>query len=152
VRPAPASGAQLAGLGRRFLSLVYEALLAAAVVLAGSLPFVMLAHDAGSITRPLFQLYLVTLTGAYFTWQWRRGGRTLAMKTWRLKIVTRAGASLTWGHAVKRYLYALAGTLALGAGFLWAIVDREGLFLHDRLTGTRIIKDEVESRKSEGKP
>jgi uncharacterized RDD family membrane protein YckC len=135
----PESEAPLAGLGRRLLSLSYEALLAAAVVLAGSLPFVIAAHGAGTIARPLFQLYLVALIGAYFTWQWRRGGRTLAMKTWRLRLVTRAGGVLGWDHAVKRYLYALAGTLALGAGFLWALLDRDGMFLHDRLAGTKII-------------
>jgi uncharacterized RDD family membrane protein YckC len=135
----PESEAPLAGLGRRLLSLTYEALLAAAVALAGSLPFVIAAHGAGTIARPLFQLYLVVLIGAYFTWQWRRGGRTLAMKTWRLRLVTRAGGALGWDHAVKRYLYALAGTLALGAGFLWALLDRDRMFLHDRLAGTKII-------------
>jgi uncharacterized RDD family membrane protein YckC len=129
----------LAGLGRRSLSLVYEVLLVAAVVLVGSFPFVMMAQGAGTLARPLFQLYLVALTGAYFTWQWQRGGRTLAMKTWRLKLVTREGGELAWDHAVKRYCYALAGTLAAGSGFLWALLDRERLFLHDRLAGTRII-------------
>jgi uncharacterized RDD family membrane protein YckC len=142
----------LAGLGRRLLSLAYEALLVAAVVLAGSFPFVMTAHGAGAIARPLFQLYLIALTGAYFTSQWRRGGRTLAMKTWRLKLVTREGGELAWSHAVKRYFCALAGTLALGVGFVWALFDRDRLFLHDRLAGTRIIKAEVERRKSEGNP
>lgn len=147
MRPPNERGAPLA---RRALSLLYESLLLAAVVLAGALPFVVAAHGADPIhARPLFQLYLVGLTGAYFAWQWKRGC-TLAMRTWRLKLVTRAGDALTWRHAVKRYLYAVAGTLALGTGFLWAIVDREGLFLHDRLAGTRIIKAEVESRKSEG--
>jgi uncharacterized RDD family membrane protein YckC len=139
VRPPRESEAPLAGLGRRLLSLTYEALLVTAVVLAGSLPFVMFAHGAGSIARPLFQLYLVALIGAYFTWQWRRGGRTLAMKTWRLKLVTRDGGEIGWVDAVTRYLYALGGTLTLGAGFLWALLDREGLFLHDRLAGTKII-------------
>jgi uncharacterized RDD family membrane protein YckC len=129
----------LAGLGRRSLSLVYEGLLLAAVVLAASFPFVVMTQGAGALARPLFQLYLVALAGAYFAWQWRRGGRTLAMKTWRLKLVTREGGELAWGHALKRYCYALAGTLALGTGFLWALLDREGLFLHDRLAGTRII-------------
>jgi uncharacterized RDD family membrane protein YckC len=139
-------GERGAPLARRALSLIYEALLLAAVVLAGSLPFVAISHGGNPVlVRPLFQLYLAALAGLYFTWQWRRGGRTLAMKTWRLKIVTRAGAPLTWGHAVKRYLYSLAGTLALGAGFLWALVDREGLFLHDRLAGTKIVKDEATS-------
>jgi uncharacterized RDD family membrane protein YckC len=129
----------LAGLGRRALSLGYEALLLAAVVLAGSFPFVAMTQGAGVLARPLLQLYLVALAGAYFTWQWRHGGRTLAMKTWRLKLVTREGGELAWRHALKRYCYSLAGTLALGGGFLWALFDREGLFLHDRLAGTRII-------------
>lgn len=141
----------LAGLGRRSLSLLYEALLVAAVVLVGSFPFVMIAQGADAPSRLLFQLYLVALTGAYFTWQWRRDGRTLAMKTWRLRLVTRGGGELAWSHALKRYGYALAGTLALGTGFLWALLDREGLFLHDRLAGTLIIREEVESRKTDGK-
>jgi uncharacterized RDD family membrane protein YckC len=135
--PPPALPATLA---RRALALVYETLLLTAVVFLGSLPFVMLAHDAGrEIARPLFQLYLAALTGLYFAWQWRGGGQTLAMKTWRMRLVTRAGAPLTWGHALKRFAFALPGTLLFGAGFLWALVDREGLFLHDRLAGTRIV-------------
>jgi len=35
-----------------------------------------------------------------------------------------------------------AGCLLAGAGFLWALVDREGLFLHDRLAGTKIVRIE----------
>lgn len=132
-------GGPPAGLARRALSLAYEALLLAAVVLAGAVAFVIVAQGAGA--RPVFQLYLVLLIGAYFTWQWRRGGRTLAMRAWRLRLVTSAGGDLGWGHALRRYGYALAGTLFLGAGFLWALVDREGLFLHDRLAGTRIIDE-----------
>jgi uncharacterized RDD family membrane protein YckC len=152
MRPPDATGAPAAGLLRRSLALAYEALLLAALLLAGSLPFVMLAYgmDRG-FPRPLFQLYLVALTGVYFTWQWRHGGRTLPMKTWRLRLVTRNGESLEWRHALKRYLIALPGTLLLGAGFLWALVDREGLFLHDRLAGTKIIQEEGESRNEKGK-
>ena len=143
MRPPAETGAPAAGLLRRSLALVYEALLLAALLLAGSLPFVMLAYgmDRGFV-RPLFQLYLVALTGVYFTWQWRRG-RTLPMKTWRLRLVTRSGEPLGWKHALKRFLIALPGTLLLGAGFLWALVDREGLFLHDRLAGTKIVRDDL---------
>jgi hypothetical protein len=32
--------------------------------------------------------------------------------------------------------------MALGAGFAWAVVDRDHQFLHDRLAGTRIVNDE----------
>jgi len=45
-------------------------------------------------------------------------------------------------HAVNRYLFALAGCLLAGTGFLWALVDREGLFPHDRLAGTKIVRSE----------
>jgi uncharacterized RDD family membrane protein YckC len=87
----------------------------------------------------LFQIYLIVVAGAYFVWQWRRGGQTLPMKTWRLRVVTRAGTPLGLKHALFRFVFALAGCAAAGAGFLWAFVDREGLFLHDRLAGTRVI-------------
>ena len=140
--PAGNSGAQPAALTRRAAALFYESLLLLAVLFIGALPFVMLAHDTqDGVTRLLFQAYLVVLTGAYFTWQWRRG-RTLPMKTWRLRIVTRDGAPLPWRQAWARFLVALPGTLLLGAGFLWALVDREGLFLHDRIAGTTIVRDE----------
>ena len=97
--------------------------------------------DAARRARPVTwtAVSVVALTGFYFPWQWRRGGQTLAMKTWRMRLVTRAGAPLTWGHALRRFAFALPGTLLFGAGFLWALVDREGLFLHDRLAGTRIV-------------
>ena len=135
--------APAATLGRRTLALVYEALLLIALVFIGSVPFVMLTHDLDrAIERPLFQLYLVLLMGVYFVWQWRHGGQTLALKTWRLRVVTREGAQLRWADALRRYAYALPGVLLLGAGFLWALLDRERLFLHDRLAGTRIVASE----------
>ena len=129
-----------APLARRLLSLVYEILLLAALLMIGALPFVLLARDFDhGLARPLFQLYLLPLAGAYFTWQWLRGGQTLPMKTWRLKLVTRDGGALTPAHALRRFLFCVPGAAALGAGFFWALLDRDGQFLHDRLAGTRII-------------
>ena len=51
----------------------------------------------------------LALAGAYFIWQWPRGGRTLPMKTWRLKRVTREGGALTLRHALARFVFALGG-------------------------------------------
>ena len=142
MRPPDDNGAPPASLARRALALIYEALLLTALLLAGAFPFVMLTQELGrDLGRPLFQLYLVAITGAYFIWQWLRG-RTLAMKTWRLRLVTCNGMPLTWKHASQRFVFALPGTLLLGAGFLWALVDREKLFLHDRLAGTKIVRCE----------
>jgi uncharacterized RDD family membrane protein YckC len=135
-----AGAASSAGLARRGLALCYEALLLLALLLAGALPFALVAGAMDRIAaRPLFQLYLVALTALYFVWQWRHGGQTLAMRAWRIRVVTRQGAPLDWSHAARRYLFALCGTFLVGAGFLWALVDRERLFLHDRLAGTKIV-------------
>jgi len=136
-------GATSAGLARRALALIYEALLLVALIFLSSLPFVMIAHEADrAAARPLFQLYLLTVAAAYFVWQWRGGGQTLAMKTWRLRLVTRENAPLPLRHAAIRFVFAVPGALLLGGGFLWALVDREGLFLHDRLAGTKIVRSE----------
>jgi uncharacterized RDD family membrane protein YckC len=62
------------------------------------------------------------------------------MKTWRLTLVSRDGGPITWRQAGLRYVIALAGATAVGSGFLWAVFDREGLFLHDRIAGTRIVR------------
>jgi len=52
------------------------------------------------------------------------------------------GAPLALRHALSRFQFAAAGSLLAGAGFLWALVDREGLFLHDRPAGTKIVNSE----------
>lgn len=125
------------------LALIYETLLLLALIFLSSLPFVMIAHEADrAAARPLFQLYLLTVAAAYFVWQWRGGGQTLALKTWRMRLVTRDSAPLSLRHAAVRFVFAVPGALLLGGGFLWALVDREGLFLHDRLAGTRIIMND----------
>lgn len=125
------------------MSLAYETLLLAAVLFAGTLPVLILMQHAGAaLTRPLLQLYLPLLCGAYFVWQWLHGGQTLPMKTWHLRLVTHSGAPLTLRHCMYRYIFVLPGLGLFGAGFLWALIDRERQFLHDRLAGTRIVNDE----------
>lgn len=130
-------------LARRGLALIYEALLLVAVLFAGALPFLVLTrHLETTDVRPLFQFYLLALCGVYFVWQWLHGGQTLPMKTWHLRLVTHSGAPLTLRHCMYRYIFVLPGLGLFGAGFLWALIDRERQFLHDRLAGTRIVNDE----------
>ena len=129
-----------AGLGRRLLSLLYETLLLAAVLLAGMVPLALLTGDWDvTLKRGLIQLSLLALAGLYFVWQWTHGGQTLAMKTWRIRLVAREGAALSTGRALRRYIWALVSVGLGGTGFAWALLDRERQFLHDRLAGTRII-------------
>jgi uncharacterized RDD family membrane protein YckC len=126
-------------LPRRLASLFYDALLLAAILfLADFLVVGLMPALPSPLARFLHQAYLFLVAGAYFTWFWRHGGQTLAMKTWRVRLETLAGGPLGWGQAWLRYSLAALGLLCLGLGFLWAIVDRDGQFLHDRLARTRL--------------
>ena len=131
---------QLASLRARLLSLVYEGLLLFAVLFVSSYLFLSLARDAqAGLPRALFQFYLLSVCGVYFVFCWTRTGQTLAMKTWRMRLVTQDGCALSVGRAFRRYLLAIPGMLS-GISLLWAAFDRERQFLHDRLAGTRIVK------------
>ena len=131
---------RLASLRARLLSLVYEGLLLFAVLFVSSYLFLSLARDAqAGLPRALFQFYLLSVCGAYFVFCWTRTGQTLAMKTWRMRVVTKDGRHLSMGRAFWRYLLAIAGMLS-GLSLLWAPFDRERQFLHDRLAGTRIVR------------
>jgi uncharacterized RDD family membrane protein YckC len=128
------------GIGRRFLSILYEALLAFAIAFLSGIAFYGSAQGrlAGE-ARLLFQIYLFLVLGIYFIACWSRGGRTLPMQTWSMRIVQCDGAPVGVGRAAFRYVLAWISLLSLGAGFLWAWADRDRQFLHDRLARTRIV-------------
>lgn len=129
------------GFWRRIICLIYEALLLLAVLFIASFVFHLIFRDTNAVYfRPLFQFYLLVIMGYYFIWFWTHGGQTLAMQTWKMRIVSADGGSLTKRQAITRYLLALVGILLFGTGIIWALFDRDRQFLHDRLAGTRIIR------------
>lgn len=132
--PAPTWGARLA-------CLLYESLVVAAVTIVGVIiPYTLLGAAFGIVASGrilLAHLFLVLLL--YFAWQWTRGGQTLAMKTWRIRLETSDGRSISPGAALLRYTLAWLGVMALGATFIWALVDRDRQYLHDRLGRTRLV-------------
>ena len=159
----------LASLRRRFAALAYELLLVVAIDFATNfalLPLVTPHRGAReALTVPALPeraaLFWITFAvlAAYFVWCWSNGRRTLPMKTWKLALRTAGDAAVTPKTALLRYLACWIGPLlALGAylalshaglgahgawlvafNFLWAFVDRERQFLHDRVAATRIV-------------
>ena len=142
---------------RRLVSLVYESILLFGVAFIAAYLFLALTQSTYPIPSPmrhLFQSYMFAVIGIYFVWCWRRGGQTLPMKTWKMRLVDHAGHPLSLARAWWRYaliwltllpglaLYALGhkwGLALLALPLAWALADRERQFLHDRLARTRII-------------
>ena len=106
----------------------------------------------------LQQAYLFVSIGAYFIYFWINSRRTLAFKTWQLKLVAVDGSAVSTKCAIVRYLttwfgpalglsmFMLIGTrgsawwiFGMFANFLWAFVDPARQFLHDRVAGTRVV-------------
>ena len=132
-----------AGLGRRCLSLIYEALLLCAVLFLAALVYqTLFGQPGGTAGWTGLRATLVLAMGVYFVPQWMYG-QTLPMKTWRLRLERPDGSRLTLARALARYLLALLSCFLLGLGFIWAILDREHQFLHDRLADTRIRHDTI---------
>lgn len=132
---------ELAGLRRRLASLLYEALLLLGVLaLTFMVPYLLLGYffnvaPAGSVAW----LHLYIVLGGYFVWYWRGRGQTLAMQTWRLRLVTADGRAPSLMNCFLRYTLAWPSVLFFGVGLWWALLDRDRQFLHDRLAGTRIV-------------
>ena len=131
------------GLGRRLLCLIYDLLLLTALVLfAGGIAAAIAQLAGPDNTRLVTQAVVMTLCPAYFVWQWLRGGQTLPMKTWRIRLVSQDGGTITPVQSLLRLVLAMAGYPCLGITVLWALIDRDGQFLHDRLSGTQLIRSD----------
>ena len=125
----------------RFAAMIYESLLVTAVVFVASFIIIPVVGDIHAPwQRHLFQVYILGILFAYFNAFWLRSGQTLAMKTWRIRLVQQSGGTLTFKQAALRFVLALLGLLLAGIGFWWAFIDRDKQFLHDRLVGTLLIR------------
>jgi uncharacterized RDD family membrane protein YckC len=120
--------------------MVYESLLVFGIAFFAGLLFVGAAGGSPSgWLRHVFQVYLFLVIGIYLVGSWRHRGQTLAMKTWKLRLVGAGGAAITLRQAIVRYVCVWPCLMLGGIGILYALFDRERRFLHDRLAGTRIV-------------
>lgn len=158
-----------AGLWRRFGAFVHELLFLVGYLFIVGLVFAAFSGESMSAGKPQLlsgpvlwfqQLYLFSTIGAYFVFFWTKGRRTLAFKTWQLRLLPALDDLIapTTKQAVIRYLatwigpalglliYVIIGSatgplwiFAMFANFFWAFVDRERQFLHDRIAKTRVV-------------
>lgn len=141
------SQARVPGLLRRLAAMLYDSLLLLGVLIVAValliIPYEQIAgvafpHDRSS-HRLVLQAYLFLVTGLFFTYPWVRGGQTLGMRAWRLRVLREDGEPLTWADAWRRFFAALLSLLPAGLGYWWILVDRQGLAWHDRLSGSRLV-------------
>jgi uncharacterized RDD family membrane protein YckC len=162
-----ADGLRPASLLLRVAAMVYEGVLLFGVAFAAGFALLTLAGWQGPLAgsrRLALQAALFGAIGLYFVWCWSRSGQTLALKTWKLRVIDAQGRPPSWPRALARYLLAwhlfapgllaiavlqpprVAGLLALALGFVVLLLpagfDPQRRLLHDRWTATRIVRAE----------
>ncbi|MBU3584389.1 RDD family protein [Polynucleobacter sp. 15G-AUS-farblos] len=154
---------------RRVFCGLYEQL-----VLLGVIAFTFLLPNLGlgilfgvSLPSWLTFLYLYLVLGFYFVWYWTKSGQTLAMQTWRVRMIDKSGFTLNRRQAIWRYIFGslwIIPCVALQAIFhleKWQIVEmlfavalfiwplsiyldrkdpKERQGLPDRFAGTRLVE------------
>jgi uncharacterized RDD family membrane protein YckC len=149
---------------RRMACWMYEGILMFGVVFIAGYLFGTLSQTRNAMdNRHALQAFLFVVFGIYFTWFWAKG-QTLAMKTWNIRVVDRAGHPLTQRRALLRYVlswlwflpplaavapFSLPGgestVIMLGWVAVWALLSRlhpQQQFWHDALAGTRLVHHE----------
>jgi uncharacterized RDD family membrane protein YckC len=134
-----------AALPWRLLAAVYDALPVLALWMLAS-ALVMLLHgnrpfapwSAGQLA--LWALCW-TVTGLYAVLSWHRGGQTLGMRPWRLRVIGADGNAPPLRALWLRYAVSTFSLALGGLGFLWSLVDRERRTWHDLASNTRMVRD-----------
>ncbi|MCL6712193.1 RDD family protein [Pseudomonas sp. R2.Fl] len=138
-------------IGWRLLSLLYDVWPVLAlwmlISLAFTLGYTFLGHHGAreniapySPLQLLLWLCCWSVAGLYATLSWARGGQTLGMRPWRLKVVDMQGGPPTMRALWLRFAVATLSLVLGGLGFWWGWVDRDRLAWHDRFSGTRMIR------------
>lgn len=150
-------------LKRRMACFVYEGVLLFGLLMVAGLAYGIAYRQRNAMFgRGGLQAVLFIVLGVYFVWLWSHGGQTLAMKTWRIRLVGPSGDPPSTGRCGLRYLLAWAwfapALLALwltGARDAWAIAGALFIgvlgyaalalllpgqqFWHDIACGTRLV-------------
>jgi len=148
----------------RMAAFLYEGVLLFGVLFTLSLVYFAFTRQnlAGRQHSPMTVLSFLVL-GAYFIHFWTRGGQTLALKTWHLRVAAKDGGPLSPKRALARYLaawlwfvppFALFYALGLPKSFAWyfglplawvvlyalsSFLHPRRQFWHDALCDTAIV-------------
>jgi uncharacterized RDD family membrane protein YckC len=170
------TGAPAAGLLRRIAALAYDCLPLFAILFVGTVA--VLPLTGGEAITPAteglaaylaYRAFLALLALGYFGLAWTRGGQTIGMMAWKIRLVDRGAHAPGWPTALWRFAFgfvlavaaesglrlayepgAAASGIAAGllllplaANFAWIPFDPQRRSLQDLACGTRMLRTRV---------
>ena len=154
---------------RRLAAFVYEGVLLFGVAVVTALVFSPLVGQRHAMSyRWGLMVAVGTVFTLYFVYFWSKSGQTLAMQTWRLRVVDLQGEALNWQRALLRSLLgwlwflpalllasaldlhgpAIYASLALGLAVyvLLAWLHPQQRFVHEILSRTQVVTQRPKPR------
>jgi len=129
-----------APLWRRLAAGLYDALLLLAIWICGGMIVVAIRGSAVPPLSVWFELYLAALAFGYFGVSWIKGGQTLGMRAWRIRVMREDGAALDWPTALLRFAVAIPSTALALIGWLYCLIDPRRRALHDVAAACVMVK------------
>ncbi|BFI95252.1 MAG: RDD family protein [Rhodanobacter sp.] len=134
----------------RLVALAYDLLIVLAIVMVVGLLCQLatggklIATGAHAVVPLWYQALQGIVVAAYFVASWRRGGQTVGMRPWRIRVSRDDGGTISLQQAIVRVLVAASPMLllalepALGLhATLWAVLAAWGLWLAVALVDPR---------------
>ena len=155
-QPTEQPAQQRAGFFRRLLAMVYDTLVAVAVGMCAAMVLivtlvVLLKNGVldlrgygepadliqnSLLYKTIIQLWVGAWVAGFFLWFWKKGGQTLGMRAWRLRIYSTVEEPVTWPRLLLRLIASLGGL-----GTLLVLFDvKNKQSLQDRMAKTEVLK------------
>lgn len=136
----PVSGSPC-GLLRLLAIIIYDGVIIISLLMLAALLAIFVGFGGQTALKdPVYTLYLLSVWFFYLTWCWHKGGMTVGMRAWRVRIEDGNGNRPGWGRSSTRFLASLLSAATAGAGFLWLLADSGKRTWHDMLSGTRLVR------------
>ena len=138
-----------AGLLRRLAALLYDSFLIGAIwlILGYVIQFIFQFKsnqlvngivETDSLVNAITFFMMLASSSSFYLYFWRRGGLSLGMMSWKIKIMSRSGSPITIQQGIIRFFCAWPSFFLLGLGYIWLYFDPEKNTLHDKLSQTYI--------------
>ena len=133
--------ARPAFLAWRLLALMYDAVIAMALLMLSSGLMLLINHgtpaEPGSVFAYVEFFIFWFVLGLYAVCSWRYGGQTLGMRPWRLFVLDAQGKNASWRQLILRYVLASSSG---GLVLLWSLIEPEKRGLHDLASNTYFVR------------
>ena len=155
VASGPAPGVEFAPHGERLVAYILDSIIIGVFIIAFILVgFIALGSGAtmegnrivdvtpfAALVSSIIFIVGTLIAVLYFPFFWARGGATLGMRPFKLRVVRdRDGGRIGWGTALLRLVGLWIAAAVFYIGYIWIFIDKRRRGWQDLIAGTCVIK------------